>query len=69
MKNFDILGGCPYCMSNPHLPGCPNAPDEVTPLCFCSICGGAIYENETIYKVDGAPYHVECFEDEFKCRS
>ena len=39
---------CEECRHNPHLPGCPNAP-ESEPKCYCYLCNDPIYVGDEYY--------------------
>lgn len=69
MNNYDPAdyGYCPYCGRKPHRVGCPAYEPE--PMCRCELCGGAIYSGETIFRMEEAAYHVECFKDEYECEA
>ena len=53
---------CDLCYSNPHLPGCPNAPEPKHGY-KCSYCGGGIVEGEYFYDIDGRLYHDDCLDE------
>ena len=53
---------CDLCYSNPHLPGCPNAPEPKHGY-KCSYCGGEIVEGEYFYDIDGRLYHDDCLDE------
>lgn len=53
---------CPYCFSNPHISGCPNAP-KPKHIYTCKCCGEGIVEGEEFVRIDGEFYHLECLED------
>lgn len=53
---------CPYCFSNPHISGCPNAP-EPKHIYTCKCCGEGIVEGEEFAVIDEVFYHLECLEN------
>lgn len=36
---------------------------EVEPVCKCHMCGGDIYDGDTVYKISGEIYCERCIED------
>lgn len=53
---------CEYCMSYPHIPGCPAEPEPKS-VHTCALCGWGIYEDEEFYQINGQYYHDVCLED------
>lgn len=53
---------CPYCFNNPHITGCPNAP-EAKSVYVCKHCKEGILEGEEFVRIDDNFYHLECLED------
>lgn len=37
--------------------------DDEEPVCTCDMCGGDIYEGDTVYKVSGHTYCMDCMDD------
>ena len=53
---------CEYCLSYPHRPGCPNAPESVS-VCKCEKCGEGIFDGDKYYESYHGPLCMECMED------
>lgn len=52
---------CDICMSFPHHPRCPNAPEPPT-VFVCAECGQSIYDGEDYYDVLGEQFHTNCID-------
>lgn len=53
---------CDICLHNPHLTGCPNAPEPPT-VWKCRYCGESIFAGDDYFEVDGDHYHLDCGTD------
>lgn len=53
---------CEYCLSYPHRPGCPNAPEPV-PVHKCECCGEGIFHGDKYFDSYRGPICEECLED------
>ena len=53
---------CDLCLSFPHLPGCPNAP-EPTPVHTCENCKRGIFPGDDFYEGYRGPICRDCLED------
>lgn len=62
-------GYCPYCMSNPHKAGCPNAAPMPEKVSACELCGDPIYKGDDIIDVAGTKFHYDCFIEEYRCEA
>lgn len=53
---------CDICQHNPHLSGCPNAPDPV-PVLACVQCGEGIWDGDRFLDLDSGPVCMDCLRD------
>ena len=56
-----VINICEECRRFPCDPRCPNAPEPPV-VCECDLCGEAIREGDTLYKLGEHKYCEECVE-------
>ncbi len=54
---------CEFCLTYPHLPGCPNAP-EPKAIYTCEYCGEGIVAEDEYVEIDREYYHADCLKSE-----